>query len=68
VSGLAAEIEERHRRAVREGRDTYIDPMSGYAVFTALSHTKRGHCCKSGCRHCPYGFQLERRGRSTRRS
>jgi hypothetical protein len=17
---------------------------------------KRGYCCKSGCRHCPYGF------------
>jgi len=24
-------------------------------VFTALYHRKRGHCCKSGCRHCPYG-------------
>jgi hypothetical protein len=23
-------------------------------VFTALSHIQRGHCCGSGCRHCPY--------------
>ncbi|MEM8586251.1 MAG: DUF5522 domain-containing protein [Bacteroidota bacterium] len=24
--------------------------------MTAAYHLKRGHCCKSGCRHCPYGF------------
>ncbi|MCX7412631.1 MAG: DUF5522 domain-containing protein [Planctomycetia bacterium] len=23
-------------------------------VFTAAFHLKRGHCCGSGCRHCPY--------------
>jgi hypothetical protein len=23
-------------------------------VFTALYHLKRGYCCNSGCRHCPY--------------
>lgn len=23
-------------------------------VFTALFHLKRGQCCGSGCRHCPY--------------
>jgi Family of unknown function (DUF5522) len=26
-----------------------------YLVFTAAYHLKRGHCCNSGCRHCPYG-------------
>ncbi len=25
-------------------------------VFTAAYHLKRGSCCQSGCRHCPYGF------------
>jgi len=25
-------------------------------VFTAAYHLKRGSCCGSGCRHCPYGF------------
>ena len=25
-------------------------------VFTAAYHRKRGYCCHSGCRHCPYGF------------
>ncbi|MGD0830133.1 MAG: DUF5522 domain-containing protein [Terracidiphilus sp.] len=28
-------------------------------VFTAAYHLKRGSCCNSGCRHCPY------RGRDT---
>jgi 2-iminoacetate synthase ThiH len=23
-------------------------------VFTAAYHLKRGNCCESGCRHCPY--------------
>jgi Family of unknown function (DUF5522) len=25
-----------------------------YLVFTAAYHLKRGTCCNSGCRHCPY--------------
>jgi len=25
-------------------------------VFTVAYHLKRGFCCNSGCRHCPYGF------------
>ena len=25
-----------------------------YVVFTAAYHLKRGYCCNSGCRHCPY--------------
>lgn len=29
----------------------------GLIVFTEAYHLKRGHCCKSGCRHCPYGFK-----------
>ena len=43
-----------HRFAVENGRDTYIDPSSGYSVFTQL-HLKRKQCCGNGCRHCPYG-------------
>jgi hypothetical protein len=23
-------------------------------VFTASFHLKRGYCCNSNCRHCPY--------------
>jgi len=39
-----------------------LDPEDCYLegpnlVFTAAFHLKRGYCCGSGCRHCPYGFQ-----------
>jgi hypothetical protein len=30
---------------------------NGLMVFTEAFHKKRGYCCKSGCRHCPYGFK-----------
>ena len=26
----------------------------GLMVFTAAHHLRRGYCCSSGCRHCPY--------------
>jgi hypothetical protein len=26
----------------------------GKKVFTEYYHKKRGYCCGSGCRHCPY--------------
>jgi hypothetical protein len=25
-----------------------------YLVFTEAYHLKRGYCCNSSCRHCPY--------------
>lgn len=28
----------------------------GYRVFTEQYLIKRGYCCESNCRHCPYGF------------
>lgn len=31
----------------------YFD--SGLMVFTEKYHLRRGWCCGSGCRHCPYG-------------
>ncbi|NVK26775.1 DUF5522 domain-containing protein [Phaeocystidibacter luteus] len=35
--------------------DFYYSP-EGFIVFTEKYHLKRGHCCQSGCKHCPYGF------------
>lgn len=40
---------------LKEGEDFYYTP-EGYKCFTEKYHLKRGYCCKSGCRHCPYGF------------
>jgi diphthamide synthase (EF-2-diphthine--ammonia ligase) len=58
VAATAIDIEDcwdyRHRQACAEGDKTYIDPATGYIVFTELAHLQRGKCCGSGCRHCPY--------------
>jgi hypothetical protein len=32
--------------------DFYFE--NGLVVYTAAYHLKRGSCCGSGCRHCPY--------------
>jgi hypothetical protein len=36
---------------VRPG-DFYFE--DGLMVFNAAYHLRRGYCCGSGCRHCPY--------------
>ncbi|WP_169734655.1 DUF5522 domain-containing protein [Maribacter antarcticus] len=39
---------------IEEGDFYWTD--EGYRVFTKQFHLKRGYCCESGCRHCPYGY------------
>lgn len=34
------------------GKDYYIE--NGFLVMTEAYHLKRGICCGSKCRHCPY--------------
>ncbi|HYE76537.1 MAG TPA: DUF5522 domain-containing protein, partial [bacterium] len=46
-----AEILRRHAEAIDAGREGYIDPTTGYLVFTAQFLWDRGFCCDSGCRH-----------------
>jgi Family of unknown function (DUF5522) len=36
-----------------EGVDYYME--GDKFVFMAAYHLKRGYCCNSRCRHCPYG-------------
>ena len=43
------------QRIELEPDDFYFNE-EGYRVFTEKYHLKRGHCCKSGCKHCPYGY------------
>ena len=38
--------------SLTEGRDYYTE--NGVMVFTASYLQRRGYCCGSGCRHCPY--------------
>ena len=35
-----------------EGEDFYWEGAA--VVFTEAYHLRRGRCCESGCRHCPY--------------
>jgi hypothetical protein len=44
---------------LEEGVDYYVE--RGFVVFTAAYHLKRGYCCESGCRHCPYGQNMLKR-------
>jgi hypothetical protein len=45
---------------LKEGVDYYINE-DGLFVFTKEYHLKRGYCCKSGCKHCPYGFKNQKK-------
>jgi hypothetical protein len=58
--GYNGSMEEKPNRgeaqpvpALEEG-DYYLEGPN--LVFTAGYHLKRGYCCQSGCRDCPYGF------------
>lgn len=46
--------------------EDYYTSEEGYIVFTEKYHLKRGYCCKSGCKHCPYGYD-KRTGRFVRK-
>lgn len=39
--------------ALVAGEDYYSEGTT--IVFTARFLLRRGYCCESGCRHCPYG-------------
>jgi hypothetical protein len=52
---LKAQIEQDSPK----GEPVPLEPGDYYfegpnLVFTAQYHLKRGYCCGSGCRHCPY--------------
>ena len=62
MSNITADIEEIHALAVQRGSTTYIDPSTGFTVFTELAHLRRGTCCGNQCRHCPFGWELVANG------
>ncbi len=49
---MSQPLEEASGDELVEGEDYYMD--GPYFVFTATYHRKRGYCCGSKCRHCPY--------------
>mmetsp|Transcript_19066 Transcript_19066/g.62170 ORF Transcript_19066/g.62170 Transcript_19066/m.62170 type:complete len:451 (-) Transcript_19066:45-1397(-) len=48
------DIFQTHEDACEHGKLSYTDPETGYMVMTRLAHERRGRCCGSGCRHCPF--------------
>ncbi|MBT5638738.1 MAG: hypothetical protein HOJ16_09295 [Candidatus Peribacter sp.] len=49
-------ITQIHKSACKDKLNHYIDPTSGYKVLTEFYLLKRGFCCSTGCRHCPYEY------------
>lgn len=45
-------VPDHQPKAAPKEPDSYFE--NGLLVYTAAYHLKRGHCCGSGCRHCPY--------------
>ena len=43
-----------------KGEDYYINEHGNW-IFTAAYHLKRGYCCNSGCKHCPYGYHKKQK-------
>ena len=54
MSHRPTDLREAHRQAVELGESHYTDPDTGLHVFTSLGLERRGNCCGSGCRHCPF--------------
>jgi hypothetical protein len=51
---VATQSAEAHARPLPrpQAGDFYIE--GEHVVFTAQYHRRRGYCCGSGCRHCPF--------------
>lgn len=43
---------------LQAGQLNYVDPATGYVVFTQLAHLQRGECCGSACRHVSRESQI----------
>ena len=46
-----------HAEACSKGLDYYLDPNTGYRVFSAKALESFGKCCGCSCRHCPFGHE-----------
>jgi hypothetical protein len=51
-SDVGDEVSTDRDAELEQGVDYYLE--DGLFVFTAAFLRKRGFCCESGCRHCPY--------------
>lgn len=61
---MAEDMSGFSKRKELDPEDFYL-AENGYIVFTEKYHLKRGYCCKSACKHCPYGYKNGRIQKST---
>lgn len=54
MSGPTPAQQSANDAAEAQGEVGYLDPDSGLFVLTGAYLANRGHCCGSGCRHCPF--------------
>lgn len=52
---MSNEFSSFSKRSNLDSEDYYLSE-EGYIIFTEKYHLRRGYCCKSGCMHCPYGY------------
>lgn len=55
LCGMSDSMNGFSKRGQLDQDDYYLNEK-GYIVFTEKYHLKRGYCCRSGCKHCPYGY------------
>lgn len=56
IKNVNKKMDENNDEILKEGEDYYYE--NDFIVFTEEYHLKRGYCCKSGCRHCPYNYRI----------
>jgi len=61
MTGITEAARVAHDAAVARGAASYVDPDSGLDVLTSVTLAGQGRCCGSGCRHCPYDADEQRR-------
>jgi hypothetical protein len=50
---------QEFRSQKKQEEDDFYFSNDGYIIFTEKYHLKRGYCCKSNCKHCPYGYDIK---------
>jgi Family of unknown function (DUF5522) len=56
---FGGDMDKKEAKLKTDPPDFYFE--NGLMVFTEAYHLKRGYCCQSGCRHCPYGFKKDKK-------
>jgi hypothetical protein len=54
---MASKEEKKQKPFSTLATEDYYFNEQGLMVFTEKYHLKRGYCCESGCKHCPFSKQ-----------